>query len=259
LPILLAYLICGLVGVTVGAAELLGRYRDHPAALASCLSGWIYVLLNGAASLAFLYLANSYHWTFGIKGSSDSLLSHVLVASFGAMALLRTSLFNLKVDNEVVPIGPSVILVALLNVADRGVDRARAIKRSECASTIMRPISFVRAQAALPTFCLTLLQNPNVIEQQKLRDAVQALHENADMADVLKSMSLGLLLMNIVGPKGLKAAVEALGDDIKVEDPNLQPSSARPPRRKRRSVAPVQNTLPEGEPAGNPESLPDSQ
>lgn len=229
MSILLAYFTCGFIGIVVGAAELFGRYRDQPAALLTCPSGWIYVLLNGAASLAVLYLTDTYGWSFGIQGSGNALLSHVLIASFGAMAVLRTSIFNVKVENEIVPIGPSVILVALLGAADRGVDRARAVKRSECASRVMRSIEFNKAQAALPTFCLALLQNPNPAEQQKLRDAVKALHENSEMTNSQKSMSLGLLLMNLVGPKGLMAAVEALGSEIAIED-----TAASVPKQARR-------------------------
>jgi hypothetical protein len=215
-PTWLAYLICGLIGMTVGLAELAGRYRDHPTSLFSSASSWIYFLLNGATSVVVLYLANAYGWKFGNRVAGNALISHVLIASFGAMALLRTSLFNLKVDNDIVPIGPSVILVSLLATADRGVDRRRAISRSKDAANIMKKISFTKAQAALPAFCLTLLQNATPVEQQKLGEAVKALAGNQDMTDSQKSMNLGLLLMNLVGPIGLRSAVEALGHEIEI-------------------------------------------
>jgi hypothetical protein len=214
MSILLAYIICGIIGVTVGLAELLGRYRDQPTALFFCASSWIYFMLNGAASLAVLYLATTYRWNFG-GHSSNALLSDVLIASFGAMALLRTSLFNLQVDNQTVPIGPSVILVSLMSAADRGVDRRRAVSRSKDAVAIMKGVSFEKAQAALPALCLTLLQNATPVEQQKLREAVKALSENPGMTHSQKSINLGLLLMNLVGPSGLRAAVDAL-DDIAI-------------------------------------------
>jgi hypothetical protein len=177
-------------------------------------------MLNGAASLAVLYLANTYGWKFG-ESSGNALLSHVLLASFGAMALLRTSLFNLQIDNQTVPIGPSVILVSLMSAADRGVDRRRAVSRSSDAVAIMKGVSFEKAHAALPALCLTLLQNATPMEQQKLKDAVKALRENPDMTPSQKSINLGLLLMNLVGPSGLRAAVEALDDiTIKSEAPS---------------------------------------
>jgi hypothetical protein len=246
LPVPLAYFICGLVGFLVGAAELFSRYRDQPMAILTCISGWIYVSLNGAASLVVLYLANSYKWNFGVKSASTALLSHVLIASFGAMALLRTSLFNLKLDNQMISIGPSAILSSLLGIADRGVDRARAVKRSEYASTIMGSVLFSESYVALPTFCLALLQNPNTAEQEDLRQAVKALHDNGQMTDSQKSMNLGLLLMNIVGPKGLRAAVTALGSDIK----SIEVSVPRQSRRRRSPVVAEESDRAPGDPQG---------
>lgn len=231
------YAICGLIGSTVGLAELLGRYRDQPKALFSCTSSWVYILLNGIASLVALYLAETLNWNFGIRTAATVVLIRVTLASFGAMAVLRTSLFNLKVDDRVVPIGPNAILESLLGAADRGVDRRRAISRSTDAMEIMRDVSFKKSHAALSAFCLTLLQNSSPQEQQKLRDAVRALEQNKDMSDSQKSMNLGLLLMNLVGPAVLRSAVNVLGSEISTDavastdrEPTGSPAKSRTKR-----------------------------
>ncbi len=243
----LYYLASGAIGALVGLAELLGRYRDQPRALFLCTSSWVYILLNASASVVALYLAETLNWSLGIQSQDALMIARLGVASFGAMAVLRTSLFNLKTDDQIVSIGPNAILESLLGAADRGVDRRRAISRSKDASEIMRDISFEKSHAVLSAFCLSLLQNASAQDQQKLRDAVNALGQRQDMTDSQKSMTLGLLLMNLVGPQVLRSAVQVLRDGIQTEMPELTippqldrvagETVARPPDRgaKRRS------------------------
>lgn len=143
------------------------------------------------------------------------------------MAVLRSSLFNLKTEDQIVSIGPNAVLDSLLGAADRGVDRRRAISRSQDANEIMKDVSFTKSHAALSAFCLTLLQNASPQDQQKLRDAVNALQQRKDMTDSQKAKNLGLLLMNLVGPQVLRSAVDVLRDEIQVRDPDsLTPQKA---------------------------------
>jgi hypothetical protein len=174
----------------------------------------IYVSINILASLGALLFVHVFRWTFG-AASPDSIRAYqVLVASFGAIAFFRTSLFTATTGDSTIGVGPSVVLASLLDAADREVDRYRATDRSEDVVRLMRNVSFVKAEQALPTYCLALLQNVPDEEQTALRRAVDALAGSV-MDDRLKALSLGLQLMNIAGVDVLTAAVNALGDDIK--------------------------------------------
>lgn len=133
----LAYLITGVLGALVGFSELVSRYRDHPSALVGVFSVWAYILLNCTASVGALYLAQAMGWTFGAQTARGTLALQVVLCSIGAMTIFRSSLFNLKVGNQTVPIGPSTILSLLLSAADRGVDRARGKSRAAQAKKIM--------------------------------------------------------------------------------------------------------------------------
>jgi hypothetical protein len=77
----------------------------------------------------------------------------------------------------------------------------------------MSTVCFLKAKISLPAYCLQLMQNVPLDEQQKLRTSVDALGLTA-MEDELKSLNLGLLLMNMVGPAVLEAAVRDLGTKI---------------------------------------------
>lgn len=229
---MVAYIIAIALGGAVGAIELGSRYKDRPEALLWVLSAWIYVFVNAGAAAFALALAHVFNWTFGLHPSTTGLtIIQVVVCSTGAMAVFRCSFATIKIGDQLATIGPNAALTALLSMADRAVDRNRASSRSKDVSRIMKNVSFDKAFVALPTYCLALLQNVSADEQSELANAINALVASAT-SDALKSLNLGLLLMNIAGVNVLEAAVDALRAEIQ--------SSAQQPRTRRRGSATVQ-------------------
>ncbi|WP_433512895.1 hypothetical protein ACQP2T_56095 [Nonomuraea sp. CA-143628] len=188
-------------------------------------SAWLYILLNASASVVALHLIQAYNWPSADLQSQPA--TQVMIAGTGSMVLLRSSLFNLKVDAKVVPIGPSAFLLPLLDAADRGVDRVRARSRSEEVTRIMAGVSFMQAKVALPAFCLSLMQNAPADDQERLRRAVDALESNKEMTDAQKAKNLGLLIMNFAGPATLEAAIKAHGEEILSEMQPMMPAPVR--------------------------------
>jgi hypothetical protein len=138
----------------------------------------------------------------------------IIFAGLGGMAVLRTAIMSISVQGNEVPVGPAAIIQILLNVADRGTDRARALARGNTTVELMTDVSFAKASKSLPTTCLALMQNVTAEEQASLSTQVSAL-EDSDMSDNVKSILLGLMLLPIVGETGLSAAIRSLGDEIK--------------------------------------------
>lgn len=204
------------IGGMVGVAELVSRYRDEPLKLFVVPSAWLYILLNASASAAALLLARTYNWSLGATDPASISVTQVLLSGLGAMVVLRSHVFNLKVDGRDVPVGPSVLLVALLGAADRGVDRVRAVSRSKMAFEIMQDVSFNAARKPLATYSLSLLQNVSPSEQQGLSEAIDAL-ARSDLTDTQKSLNLGLILMGLIGPAALRHAVGVHSPGILVD------------------------------------------
>jgi hypothetical protein len=212
---LVSYIVVVLVGALVGAIELATRYRDRPSALVKLPSAWLYVLVNAGASAGALLLAHTFAWNFGISSNIKVIATvQVLACGFGAMIIFRSSVAMIKVGDQDAAIGPNVVLTSLLAIADRAVDRTRGAVRSTDIARIMNGVSFEKAQIALPANCLALLQNVPPAEQQELSTAINSLSATT-MSDALKSLNLGLLLMNLSGPVLLEAAVKALENEIK--------------------------------------------
>jgi hypothetical protein len=179
----------------------------------------LYIATNAAASAAVLLAINIFGWTFGGGTPAAIKAYQVLVAGLGAAALFRSNLFLVKIGGKDVGVGPSLLLTAILEAADRGVDRTRAKRRAYSVSSTMVNVSFEKAWEPLPEYCLALLQNVGADDRVNLTTKVSTLRAST-MLDQQKALILGLNLMNIGGAGVLSAGVEALRSTIGVPQPS---------------------------------------
>lgn len=200
------------IGTLIGVTEIISRYRDEPDDALRTAPGLFYLLVNAAASAIALIGVRAFEWTFGLQGQ-QAAWAQVLVAGFGAMAILRASLWNIQVGDQSIPIGLNGFLDSILGTVDRAVDRKRAEQRAECVGRIMKNVDFEKAAQALPSYCFGLLQNLPADEQSKFAAKVNLL-STAPMNNKIKALLLGLSLLNVVGEKVLESAVNNLGQDI---------------------------------------------
>lgn len=203
--------VCGL-GALIGATDIISRYRDEPDNALATGPSLFYMLVNATASAVTLLSVRAFNWNFGLTGEAAAW-TQVLVAGLGAMAVLRASIWSVKVGDQNVPIGLNRFLDALLATVDRAVDRKRATQRAQTVSEVMKDVDFAKAAQALPAYCFGLLQNLPLEEQEKFARKVTLLG-SAQMTPRVKSLLLGLSLLNLVGEKVLETAVKNLGSDI---------------------------------------------
>lgn len=205
-----------LFGGAVGLGEILSRYRDAPRRVIRSTPALFYVVINAGAAALALYLIRVFNWDFGIEAGQEAQLRwiQVLVSGLGAMALFRSSLFTVRIGGEDVGVGPSSFLQVILMATDREVDRERATSRAEQVVHIMDGLAFQKIDTALPTLCLALMQNLPEEDQQALGRQVAEL-QTATFDDRIKTLTLGLKLMNVVGDGVLRGAVLALGPHVR--------------------------------------------
>jgi hypothetical protein len=199
------------LGGLVGFTELAQRYRDEPVSPALTIPGLVYIAVNAAASVAALWFVQYVDGgvTAAATAGFPTAVKHGLLAVFGAMAFFRSAFFNVRIGDRDFPVGPAALLQVLLTISDRAYDRTRAADRSREVGRIMAEIAFDRAVQSLPAYCLKLMQNVGKEEGDKLLAEIQDLARSA-MTPRAKSYNLGLLLMSVVGPRTLDAAVLAL-------------------------------------------------
>ena len=123
-----------LVGVVVGAVEILQRYRDAPFRAVFNVWGIGYVVLNAAVSYGAFWVL--YHW-IGTPPSDASgpseplhLLGLAAGAGFGGAALIRARLATIRLPSgQEFGFGPVIVIETLLSVVDRQLDRQLATER----------------------------------------------------------------------------------------------------------------------------------
>jgi len=212
----MSYLLVFALGAFVGISELLMRYRDDPMASLWRFSSLVYIALNGVAAFLALYLMNLFQLTECAAEvcTAREAASQVMLAGLGGMAVLRASVMTLKVQDQDVGVGPAAILQIYMNVADRATDRGRAEDRATTIAEMMGNVEFDKAKVSLPATCFALMQNVGAEEQKIVSNQVTGL-DGVEIAPAVKSVILGLTLMDFVGERALRAAIELLGDNIR--------------------------------------------
>ncbi len=208
---LVAYISAFLIGAVVAVGELTSRYKDDPVKAIYSVPAGVYIAANGFASVGALAFTHIFGWSFGATDGQIRVIQ-VLVAGFGAIALFRTSLFNVTVADQVIGVGPSVLLNIILTAADRAVDRRRALDRSQKVVDIMKNVSFDESAGSIQLFCIELMQNALPAEKNRIAQTVSTLRDklNDDVPDQVKSYVFGLSLLGLVGEKVLSQSIEQL-------------------------------------------------
>ena len=211
----MSYSIVMLIAALVGIVELISRYRDAPTDVLRRLPAGIYVTINAAAGAVALLVIDEFGWTFGVTQDGATRITQVAAAGLSAMAILRAAVFTVRVGDVDVGVGPNLLLTVVLDAADRAVDRDRANRRNALVVEIMDGVDFDKAKKALPSYCLTLMQNVPKEEQRAVAEEVKSLGNSPDLNKTVRTLNLGLALLNVVGEDVLRASVEALGDEIR--------------------------------------------
>lgn len=167
-------LLVGILGAFTGAVELIGRYRDAPSRALSTPGALVYIIVNVVAAVVGLVLLRKIGGNL-LKdfGDDQRAVYEILIAGFGSLAFLRSSIFNIRLDGKDVSVGPAILLDVLLAAADRSVDRRRGADRAREVAEAMKEVSFDKAITALPPFCLALMQNISQIDQPKILEEVK--------------------------------------------------------------------------------------
>ena len=222
------------IGGAVGAVEIMGRYRHAPIRAAFSWSGYVYILVNVLAAWVAFYLLGVFD-AFPVAKDATAAdgdrrtVELTLAAGLGALVVLRSSLFKVRVGDTDVGIGPAAVLDTILLIADRGVDRREAVSRAQDVSALVAHVKDYRIIANMLTkYSLALMQNVDEKTSSDLGEAVGKILNDPSIPDAIKMDIVALRLGVVVGPDVLEAAVEALGDRLSAGPPAGQAGPAPP-------------------------------
>jgi hypothetical protein len=208
-----------LLGELVGFSEIISRYRDEPLRASFNAYGVAYLAINGFLAWIAFFVLRRFPATF------PSLVGRpyytAVFAGFGAMAVFRSKLFVFRSDDgKEFPVGPDIVLSAVLKIVDRKIDRLRAARRqrlvfskaAEITGLIGSNADFGLAASFL-VVAMSSFQNLSDVEKQKIETAATSLKEDKDLVaapNFYKAMTLGFALLDITGEEGFSDIVDGL-------------------------------------------------
>jgi hypothetical protein len=169
----LQYFWTAVLGLMVGFAELVSRYRDEPWRVAILPPGLVVTGLNGLARCFALFLLQTFPTELHAPSTPVPL---VMLAGFGAMVVIRTKLLTVHQPGGTdVAVGPAFILDTMLSAINRDVDRRRALQRTArvAASGLISPKHPASSVAAFLIRCRRRVQqniplDPDLLDQVEL-------------------------------------------------------------------------------------------
>lgn len=183
-----------LIGIVVGISELLSRYPETKYLFKSAkMVSIAYILFNGLISIIALFIL----WYFKDQdaASLDSVdYGSVLIAGFGGMMILRSSLFSVEVKGKPIEIGLVQIVNVFLKVIERKIRNKMAPdKLSEVADIIDREqfINFAQYNQAIVKICANFTYHFDNDDTLSLQDLIKDLNTDGSMTDREKMIILG--------------------------------------------------------------------
>jgi hypothetical protein len=201
----LRYLAVTLLGALIGLAELLLRYRDEPGEAAATGPGVAFVLLNGAAAAAALFLVE--YFTARPNGTEQpaaakDTVERVLLSGLGAMVVLRGRLLSVTGPGGTrSDIGLAPLVEAILAAVNRSIDRGRAHDRIGLVTKMARDMAPLQFRQVAPFLRAGLqsLQTLDTTIQADVLENLKKLEDDTTLSSAVKFESIGYELLNNFG------------------------------------------------------------
>jgi hypothetical protein len=206
------------IGMGTSLIELFSRYRDEPLkVIATSQFAWVYLLLNGLMAIgAHAVLLDSGFTTIETPTSRASL---AVGSGISAALILRSRVFEARLGDEQVSIGPGYIVDQLLGIIDAQIDRRRALQRVSIVVSVMDGKDFDGSRIHASTMITGSRQNLSLQEQKDLANQIREVVDRK-IPDQEKSYALGFILLDFMGEEFLQAVAARLPS---IEQPAITP------------------------------------
>ena len=191
------------LGMATAFAEIISKFSDEPLKALKTWHSLFYHVLNGAVAVFALYfLALATGKPDDFRGVDDMVeLQYAVAAGVGAMLLLRSKLFNIKVGEENVSFGPDQMVKIIFKFMESEIDRLRARDRMRFVSKYLTNIHFDKVY----DHCVTMFGRAGQVlgdnEKQSCLRELSELKANAKLDVQQKSYHLGFIFLNRMGER----------------------------------------------------------
>ena len=185
-----SYIIVAILAGLVGVAEILSRYRDVPLIVLREWPAWTYIGTNALAGVLALLVIDAFEWPLG--QDAEPIVQRgleVTVAAFSALAIMRTALIQIRVNDRDVNVGPHLLLNVILDFTANRMSIKRAAHVDQIVERLMSNVNFDKAKEQLPSYCFSLMKTPEDVQKAVSREITS--FDVSTLANKTKSLQLG--------------------------------------------------------------------
>jgi hypothetical protein len=209
------YAIAAVVAATVGATDVLTRYKDNPMTAINTWAAWIYIGINFLLGLAAFWLSA----VLGIirfDSADPHGVKNGLLVGFGAILILRSIAFKISIGGKGGEVGPSTIVDALLATYDQSINRKVALEKDKSVRRLMEGVSFYKASEFLSLYCLSLLQRDDARAKMvaDLKNSIADFKKGDPAGDAERAYLLGNMMINNFGRPVTEAVINGFRSRI---------------------------------------------
>lgn len=195
-----------LLGMITAFAEIISKFDDEPMKALKTFPALSYHVLNGVIAVFALYLLSL------IAGKSADFtsvpaidqLKYAMTAGFGAMLIMRSKLFNIKVGDDNVSFGPEQIINIVFRFMESAIGRTRACERRLFIEQKLKDIDFTKVYdhsvMTLKRALRLTTDDKYLMDLQEVKENLDALAQSAGNPDIqLRSYELGYIVYDRMG------------------------------------------------------------
>jgi len=190
-----AYSFAFLLGLATAFAEIIGKFGDEPTKALLTPHALLYHLANGLIAAVTLQLLK----IFGVPMTSAvEQVKAVAIAGFGSMLVMRSKLFDVKVGDQDLAVGPEEIIRVFFRFMEDAIDRGRRVSRIDFVTATMDAIDFGKVY----DYAVTMLAAPQTLTHEQVKDLkreIDAIHRDHHKETQLKSYELAFCLSKVLG------------------------------------------------------------
>ena len=217
-----------LFGIFASFIELLLRYKEWRYIFfcskekEESVIGYVilYVLLNGTVSILAFWLIKFFK-NENFSDISSFEIQSIIIAGFGGMMILRSSIFSIKQNNKDVEVGFAAIVQGLLDIIDKKINHNIAARRVCDIHEIMQDVDFELSQIELPSLCIEFIDYFTEEDSKNLQDKIKKISEDNRLSNTNKSLQLGREIAKYCDTEILKRVIKKLPHIKTIEDKNV--------------------------------------
>ena len=168
---------------------------------------FLYLLLNGLVS-ALAYYALKFFSNEAILEINSFELPKLIIAGFGGVVVLRSSIFSIPFNGSTLEIGLISVVQALLDKIEKKIKHNIAANRICEIYEIMKDVDYDTAKEELPSLCITYIDG---FSDKDSKDLINAIKEiNGNLSNINKCMQLGREIARYCDVEILKRTIKKL-------------------------------------------------